>query len=999
MARTMASCAVLREVRYGKIAHRGRILACAALVVLTAGSAAMAGIDQQFFISRNNKLYYIVKADDASGIGSQVTSVMITGGTAVPLNETANNPPDPVVTSVSTLLTGTILTVPPLSNIKRTALIVGLPTNDIVQESPDIAATGGVYPNLNGGNGLLVLPGGARTVTFDGTGTEPVMPLTMPSGAGVEFVPAAQTVMVSRRAGSALLLNIPTIAFPNPPGVPVVSLGSTCSGGSNNGMPCEPSNPPPDTCTGGGQCTNYGGETMGQNVTLDDTLGSRIGNPASQGSGTDGFLIRNNTEMIVFMVDGGAESFGISASGFSVTGTCDTGVNANQPCLVDEACPGGACGAGIAARNVLDTSGDLDNQRFNTRTPTSTPTRTSTPTATPTRTPTNTPTPSHTHTNTPTATWTSTPTRTATNTRTATPTRTPTATPTPTKTPFCPNNIVEGSEQCDDGNSVNGDCCSSTCTFEAPGTACGVDQNECLLHECNGQGTCEQKNAPNGTICGVENLCKLNEVCTAGVCAGGQDLVCNDQDDCTVDTCEPEIGCVFEVGAGRPECLPPLLLVRSVAIIGTATTGNRSLTFGRKAEVTDPFPSPFFRHGGTCGIDMRGSIGVHIAGTSAVDRNAKFSGGQPPVVVDLKFVNDGGLIQTGFNKPVIGPELKTIVDPSNNFVDKTGTAEEFIRCLDLIAAVPINAATIAAMPPDLNVDQIRLRGGGTAMIQLGHGQQVVKIDAIRMGRASTLTIKGFADTIAVLRVTGAFRVGTRSKIVLEGGLTVDHVIWNVEGPGRVVKFGTITEVPGTIIAATRKRVAMGAFSELNGAIAAKRIKMGREATVNHIPFTAELIGPLVLTPQLSIRVAKLRQSTNAEKDNGRFKINAFVDDRGNGTFFADLLTNTVMIRVEDSAFFDAKATLTGCSFKAAGRVIRCRSLDGRTRATIKQDRQDPDLFEMVVQRRRIPEADASTVQPTGPVSASMQQKPALMRDGSIDTCTKKGKFSLVCKTL
>jgi hypothetical protein len=477
---------------------------------------------------------------------------------------------------------------------------------------------------------------------------------------------------------------------------------------------------------------------------------------------------------------------------------------------------------------------------------------------------------------------------------------------------------------------------------------------------------------------------------------------CDDGDDCTVDSCDPAIGCVSEVGLGRPECYPPNVLVQSVAIIGTATTGNRSLTFGRKSEVVDPslvqqVDAPLVVRAGTCGVDMRASVGVFISGTSAVERNSKFSGGQPPVIIGNEFCNDGGSIDTGLAKPVVGPLFKTIVDPSNTWVDLSGTAKDYLRCLDLIAAVPIDAATIAALPQDLSAGEIRLHAGGAATIALGHGQQVVKIDAIRMGRASKITITGFPDTVAVLRVAGAFRVGTRSKILLEGGLTEENVIWNVEGAGRAVKFGTITEVPGTIIAATRKRISIGAFTIVNGSLAAKRIKMGREATVNHIPFAPELIGPLVVSPQLSIRSAKLRHADSPTKANGRFKVNAIVDDRTAGTFVDDLLTSTVTVRVHDGAFFDATATLTSC--KQLGRVVRCRSLDGKVRATIKQDRQDPDLFTMVVQRRHVPASAAGVVQPTEPVSADMQEHVGLTRSGSIDTCNKRGKASLVCKTL
>ena len=98
-----------------------------------------------------------------------------------------------------------------------------------------------------------------------------------------------------------------------------------------------------------------------------------------------------------------------------------------------------------------------------------TPTRTATVTATATATPSATPVPP-TATHTATATATASRTATATNTATATPVP-PTGTSTATATPgLCGNGNVDPGEQCDDGNTANGDCCSSTCHFEPAGS-------------------------------------------------------------------------------------------------------------------------------------------------------------------------------------------------------------------------------------------------------------------------------------------------------------------------------------------------------------------------------------------------------------------------------------------------------------------------------------------------------------------------------------------------
>ncbi len=315
------------------------LLACG-LAVLS-GSPAAGSLDQQFFVSNNNKLYYVVKSDAGSGIGTQVTSIMMTNGTALNVNETSN-PADPVLTSMATKLSGTVF-----GSIKRTPLLTGFASNDVVANDGSLA-NGSFDPSANNGDGLLTLPGGTRTVAFDGSGTEPVQDITGSSGAGVTFVPAAVTTTVTRRVGLTFS-NAQTIVFPNPAGPVVTSNGATCSGGGcGAGIVCDPANDGgADTaaCGGcGGTCGNFGGEVSTQNVSLDETRDSRVGNDAggaAQQNAVDGFLLKHNTDIIVFMVDGaGQQAFGLSSSGFSV--------NAET----------------LSQRTVLDSTGDADNSNF-----------------------------------------------------------------------------------------------------------------------------------------------------------------------------------------------------------------------------------------------------------------------------------------------------------------------------------------------------------------------------------------------------------------------------------------------------------------------------------------------------------------------------------------------------------------------------------------------------------------------------------------------------------
>ncbi len=67
-------------------------------------------------------------------------------------------------------------------------------------------------------------------------------------------------------------------------------------------------------------------------------------------------------------------------------------------------------------------------------------------------------------------------------------------------------------EECDDGNTADGDCCSAACTLEV--------------------GACDDGDP-----------CTTGDTCQAGVCSGGAPTVCNDGIDCTVDACQAGYGC------------------------------------------------------------------------------------------------------------------------------------------------------------------------------------------------------------------------------------------------------------------------------------------------------------------------------------------------------------------------------------------------------------------------------------------------------------------------
>jgi cysteine-rich repeat protein len=89
----------------------------------------------------------------------------------------------------------------------------------------------------------------------------------------------------------------------------------------------------------------------------------------------------------------------------------------------------------------------------------------------------------------------------------------------------CSNNVIDAGEDCDDGNFIDGDCCSSTCQFESAGMPC-----------------------PDATLCNGAETCD-----GAGDCLPGTPLDCDDGRLCTADSCNPVTGCVHD-GFLMPGC-------------------------------------------------------------------------------------------------------------------------------------------------------------------------------------------------------------------------------------------------------------------------------------------------------------------------------------------------------------------------------------------------------------------------------------------------------------
>ena len=145
--------------------------------------------------------------------------------------------------------------------------------------------------------------------------------------------------------------------------------------------------------------------------------------------------------------------------------------------------------------------------------------------------------------------------------------------------PVCGDGVAEGGEVCDDGNANESDCCSSSCTAINAGQACddGVactSADVCTGGMCAGTPggcpvcgngmietpeTCDDGNNLDGdccsSSCAASNIgqacedgdpCSSGQTCAAGACGGGTVASCG-----LCEVCNPTGGCL---GAPRNDC-------------------------------------------------------------------------------------------------------------------------------------------------------------------------------------------------------------------------------------------------------------------------------------------------------------------------------------------------------------------------------------------------------------------------------------------------------------
>ncbi len=111
-------------------------------------------------------------------------------------------------------------------------------------------------------------------------------------------------------------------------------------------------------------------------------------------------------------------------------------------------------------------------------------------------------------------------------------------------TGLCGTNVLGSGGLCSDGNAcTTADACNSGVCLGVP-TLCD-DGTACTTNGCDPANGCAYTPVPGTPVCDDKDPCTTGDVCSGGKCAGPTAVVCNDNNACTADLCQPGIGCLY----------------------------------------------------------------------------------------------------------------------------------------------------------------------------------------------------------------------------------------------------------------------------------------------------------------------------------------------------------------------------------------------------------------------------------------------------------------------
>jgi cysteine-rich repeat protein len=393
---------------------------------------------------------------------------------------------------------------------------------------------------------------------------------------------------------------------------------------------------------------------------------------------------------------------------------------------------------------------------------------------------------------------------------------------------ICGNGEIEAGEQCDDGETPGGCCDPQSCQFVASGTSC-LDDFFCNGPEsCDGSGNCVDSADPvcgnGGNPCQTgfcdpkADACVTENVQDGSPCSAGGSCVVGSGGECDDGVCTGDASTL------SPTC--------RWIIVGGSSQGEVRVRTGPGSTVDADMCGDTARIGGITTDD--------IVAIAASGEGVRFYG---PPAVHGDIVTGGASVRSNLYLTIPGTEVKMVdtgmtqaktpagvVDTTGNHALVDVCDEDQTILQDAIATLDLMAST--------GSEFLKIGVGSSFTIDVtGDGLAVIDMNQLRVGHGATLTLRGNADDVVMLRVNqGRMKIGYGGRVTLDG-LVPENVLIYADGSRCRVSPGVVGA--GTIFCPAANRFIIGAGVDWQGTFlgAARELRVRSNATLTHVPFT------------------------------------------------------------------------------------------------------------------------------------------------------------------
>jgi hypothetical protein len=156
-----------------------------------------------------------------------------------------------------------------------------------------------------------------------------------------------------------------------------------------------------------------------------------------------------------------------------------------------------------------------------------------------------------------------------------------------------------------------------------------------------------------------------------------------------------------------------------------------------------------------------------------------------------------------------------------------GTTDSFLAQ----GAIDANCASNAAFALSASVGYPTTINANSSLTLSGSGTAVLKLTDFVLSGDATLTLQGSASTTFVINVSRNFSMTNGGNVKLSGGVTWDHVLFNIRGTGSTVTLNGAAQLMSGIILATNRTVSVENSGVVVGEIIANKVKLSGAAKV------------------------------------------------------------------------------------------------------------------------------------------------------------------------